>query len=91
MKLEDVAILEDGNRFVASCKIDVDGHLFSLVLSNTLKQTEIDKSYVAFDNVDNVIEEASQIDQDSRFYDEFLVLQAALTDHITNQDSQIIA
>jgi len=41
MKLEDVAILEDGNRFVASCKIDVDGHLFSLVLSNTLKQSEI--------------------------------------------------
>ncbi len=91
MKLENVVISEDGNRYVASCRKEVDGHLFSFILSNTLKQSDVEKSYVAFDNEDSVIEEATQIDQESRFYDEFSGLQAALTEHITNQGLQINA
>ena len=91
MELENVVISEDGNRYIASYRKDVDGHLFSFILSNTLKQSDVEKSYVAFDNQDSVIEESAQIDQESRFYDEFSELQAALTEHIANQGLQINA
>lgn len=88
MKTENIVISEDGNRYIASYKKDVNGHPFSFVLSNTLKQSQVEKSYVAFDNAENVIEEAIRIDDISRFHDEFIELQAALTEHIANQGLQ---
>jgi len=91
MKLENVEISEDGNRYVAFCKKDVNGHLLSFALSNTLKQSQVEKSYVVFDNANNVIEEAVEIGVGFRFYDEFSELQAALTEHIANQGLQINA
>lgn len=55
MKLENIVVSEDGNRYVASGQVENDGHTISLVASSmVISSPDIRANYVAFDQEDNI-------------------------------------